>query len=112
MSQLLERSQHDVFAKGLFEITRRAGTTLRVIRELLDLEFARKVGGEENTILRENSLCTKLISIYSMHEGAAYLRRVFMPLVEEVVETVDDEVDDEWYVGQVDAIFTLVREVS
>lgn len=112
MSQLLDRAQQESFARVLFEITRRAETSLRVVRELLDLEFARKVGGEENTILRENSLCTKFITFYSLHEGTAYLKRLFAPLLADIAATPQAEVDDEWYVVQADAIFSWIREES
>lgn len=70
------------------------------------------MGGEENTILRENSLCTKFITFFSLHEGSSYLKTVLSPLVADVVTTEDEPVDDDWYVSQVDAIFSWVREVS
>ena len=52
LGQLLDRGQQEKFAFVLADLTKRAGTSLWFCRELLDLEFVRKVNGEEATILR------------------------------------------------------------
>ncbi len=70
----------------MHELSRKAGTSLLFCRELLDLEFARKVG-EEATILRENSLCTRYITMYTMGTAKSYLKRL---LTAYIMESAND----------------------
>jgi hypothetical protein len=124
LGQLLSTKEQDKFALVLQEMTRRAGTSILFCRgknekkrkkafgltivlglELLDLEFVRKVG-EEATILRENSLCTRFISLFTVAASKNFLKRL---LTSFVMEGSVENPSEEWYRDRVaelcDALF-------
>ncbi len=106
LGQLLDRSQQEKFANVLYELTRRAGTSLLFCRELLDLEFARKVG-EEATILRENSLCTRYITMYTLGTAKSYLKRLLTAFI---LESAQENPTEQWYKDRVASLFNALCE--
>ena len=75
-----------------------------------DLEFARKIGGEENTILRENSLCTKFITLISTTVAKNYLRRLVGPLVAETASG-SCEFSEDWYIKQGAEVIHMLKHL-
>eukprot|EP01028_Stygiella_incarcerata_P001828 TRINITY_DN1340_c0_g1_i1.p1 TRINITY_DN1340_c0_g1~~TRINITY_DN1340_c0_g1_i1.p1 ORF type:complete len:650 (+),score=191.69 TRINITY_DN1340_c0_g1_i1:141-2090(+) len=81
-------SEHDRLSHALFGVTSRVGGSLNIIGELLALEFSNK-RNHPATILRVNSIASKMMGLYSQKHGKGYLRWVLGELIEQVITDED-----------------------
>jgi hypothetical protein len=73
VSQLVDAADVTPFVEALHQIAARSNCAGNVLRELLELEFARRAK-DPNTIMREASVCTKFLAAYTKAESSVYLK--------------------------------------
>jgi hypothetical protein len=61
---------------------------LSIIKALIDLEFQRKVN-HPTTILRQNSIVSKMMGKYTKKVGNEYLKLILKDLIEDLFEKPD-----------------------
>ncbi|KAG2388190.1 hypothetical protein C9374_001040 [Naegleria lovaniensis] len=97
LADVVPPAQHEKLADSLISLSYEIGASLAIIKSLIGLEFDRKQQ-HPNTILRVNSIVSKMMGKYTKRVGTEYLRLLLGKVVNEVVEqaeTLDLEVDPE-----------------
>ena len=97
LADVVPPAQHEKLADSLISLSYEIGASLAIIKSLIGLEFDRKQQ-HPNTILRVNSIVSKMMGKYTKRVGTEYLRLLLGKVVQEVVEqaeTLDLEVDPE-----------------
>ncbi|KAL9650448.1 hypothetical protein ABK040_004672 [Willaertia magna] len=95
-------AQHENLAESLISLSYEIGASLAIIKALIGLEFERKQS-HPYTILRVNSIVSKMMGKYTKRVGTEYLKLLLGNLVNEIgeqAETLDLEVDEEKIVGE------------
>lgn len=80
LASVCKPSEHERLSHAVFGITQSTGGTLGIIRELLALEFSQKLQ-QPSTILRVNSLVSKVMGMFSRKHGTGFLKTVLEPVV-------------------------------
>jgi hypothetical protein len=93
-------SQHDKLADALTNVSYEIGASLGIIKALINLEFNRK-HQHPFTILRVNSIVTKMIGRYARKVGTDYLVKLIGGLVKDIYdrESEDWELEKEKMTG-------------
>lgn len=93
-------SQHEKLSDSLTNISFEIGASLAIIKALINLEFQRK-HQHPFTILRVNSIVSKMIGKYSKKVGEEYLRKLLVNLVNDIYsrEGEDWELEKERMTG-------------
>jgi len=97
LADVVPPAQHEKLADSLISLSYEIGASLAIIKSLIGLEFDRKQQ-HPNTILRVNSIVSKMMGKYTKRVGTEYLRLLLGKNIAEVVEqatTMDLEVDPE-----------------
>eukprot|EP00762_Andalucia_godoyi_P001812 ANDGO_06111.mRNA.1 Neurofibromin-A len=84
LADVSKPSEHEKLSQALFGVTDRVGGTLLIIRELLDSEF-RKKAGHPATILRVNSIASKMMGLFSRRHGLGYVKFVLKSCVDDIL---------------------------
>jgi hypothetical protein len=70
--------------------------SLHLIKNLLELEFARTKESSKGSILRGNNIVSKLEGVYVRSIGTEYLKKVIKQLVDTVANCESFEIDPKY----------------
>lgn len=100
---MAQPSQHEALAGSLTNVSYEIGASLGIIKALIGLEFNRK-HTHPFTILRVNSIVSKMIGKYAQKVGNEYL----VKLLGGVVKDIHDKPNEAWELDKAYVFFIAI----
>eukprot|EP01089_Gocevia_fonbrunei_P018200 TRINITY_DN6109_c0_g1_i2.p1 TRINITY_DN6109_c0_g1~~TRINITY_DN6109_c0_g1_i2.p1 ORF type:complete len:566 (-),score=58.06 TRINITY_DN6109_c0_g1_i2:11-1549(-) len=95
LSFLVDKADYDRLAKALIQVSVPLGTTVPLIRGLIQVEFERSSTAEAASVLRGNCPASKVMGIFSRRIGQEYMSKCVGAVVRDLVfnDKLDFELD-------------------
>lgn len=121
LSHIVDQAEHDALSTAFVNVSAPANRTLPLIHSLINSEFNRAAEGK-GTIMRNNSVASKVMGTYCRRIGKDYLRLLFAEFVHSVIDDtelsfeidpnlIQDEKKDEALQRNVNALQSKAEQV-